>query len=73
MECASVGRVEEVAWQLGHRSSTVTRTVYVQEVKNAERTARRRARMEVQYGDLLLAVEGGMQGAQSSARQSGSR
>ncbi|MGH2973877.1 MAG: tyrosine-type recombinase/integrase, partial [Solirubrobacterales bacterium] len=28
---------EEVSWQLGHRNSTVTRAVYVQEIKSAER------------------------------------
>jgi integrase len=45
--------IEELGWQLGHRNSAVTRTVYAQEVKSAERTARRRARMEAQYGGLL--------------------
>jgi integrase len=44
---------EEVSWQLGHKSSVVTRVVYLQEVKSAERTAHRRARMEAQYGPLL--------------------
>ncbi|MFL5900335.1 MAG: tyrosine-type recombinase/integrase [Solirubrobacterales bacterium] len=44
---------EEVSWQLGHRNSTVTRAVYVQEIKSAERKARRRANMEARYGDLL--------------------
>jgi hypothetical protein len=37
---------EEVSWQLGHRNSIVTRAVYVHELKTAERTARRRKRME---------------------------
>jgi integrase len=45
--------VEELSWQLGHRNSAVTRIVYSQEIKSAERTARRRARMEAQYGELL--------------------
>jgi integrase len=45
--------VEELSWQLGHKNSAVTRTVYLQEVKSAQRTARRRARMEAQYGALL--------------------
>lgn len=49
---------EEVSWQLGHRNSTVTRTVYVQEVKSAERKARRRANMEARYGDLLESAQG---------------
>jgi hypothetical protein len=44
---------------LGHKSSLVTRAVYVQEVKSAERTARRRARMEAQYSDVLEAAERG--------------
>jgi integrase len=48
---------EEVSWQLGHKSSLVTRAVYVQEVKSAERTARRRARMEARYGSLLETAE----------------
>jgi integrase len=50
---------EEVSWQLGHKNSIVTRTVYVQEVKNAERTARRRARMEARYADVLKTAERG--------------
>jgi integrase len=49
---------EEVSWQLGHRNSTVTRAVYVQEIKNAERKARRRANMEARYGSALEAAEG---------------
>lgn len=49
--------VEEVSWQLGHRNSNVTRAVYVQEVKSAERTARRRAKMEDRYGAMLRAAE----------------
>jgi integrase len=49
---------EEVSWQLGHKSSLVTRAVYVQEVKSAERTARRRARMEARYGPVLEAADG---------------
>jgi len=58
---------EEVSWQLGHKSSLVTRAVYVQEVKSAERTARRRARMEARYGDILEAADGGG-GRQASDR-----
>ena len=49
---------EEISWQLGHKNSIVTRAVYIQEVKSAERTARRRARMEARYGPVLaLAAE----------------
>ena len=48
---------EEVSWQLGHKSSLVTRAVYVQEIRTAERTARRRARMAARYGSALEAVD----------------
>lgn len=44
---------EEVSWQLGHKNSNVTRAVYVQEIKNAGRRARRRPKMKARYGDLL--------------------
>lgn len=37
---------EEVSWDLGHRDSTVTRRVYISEVRTAERSAKRRQRME---------------------------
>lgn len=39
--------------QLGHKNSVVTRTVYVQEIQSAERTARRRSKMESRYGSML--------------------
>jgi integrase len=65
---------EEVSWQLGHKSSLVTRAVYIQEIKSAERTARRRARLETRYADVLDAAasasgptRGGVVG--SSSRQ----
>jgi hypothetical protein len=45
--------IEELSWQLGHRNGGVTRTLYAQEIKSAERTARRRTRMESKYGGLL--------------------
>jgi integrase len=47
---------EEISWQLGHKTSIITRAVYIQEVKSAERTARSRARMEERYGDVLRGV-----------------
>lgn len=47
---------EEVAWQLGHKNSNVTRAVYVQEIRDAERVARRRARMEARMGSVLEAA-----------------
>jgi hypothetical protein len=46
---------EEVSWQLGHRNSQVTRTVYLQEIASAERRARPRASMEARYGAMLEA------------------
>jgi integrase len=55
-EAISAGdSVEEVSWQLGHKNSQVTRTVYVQEIASAERRARRRAAMEERYGAMLEA------------------
>jgi integrase len=50
--------VQEISWQLGHRNSVVTQTVYAQEIKSVERTARRRAAMEARYGSTLEALEG---------------
>lgn len=44
---------EEISWMLGHKDSTVTRQVYIQEVKSAERRAQLRAKMEVRYGRLI--------------------
>jgi integrase len=46
---------EEVSWQLGHKDSTVTRKIYVQEVKSAERSARRREQMEERYSRIVVA------------------
>lgn len=57
---------EEVSWQLGHKNSTVTRTVYVQEIASAERKARRRAKMQERYGDML---EGARQDSQTTATE----
>ena len=37
---------------LGHKNSTITRSVYVQEVKTAERRAMLRARMEARHEGL---------------------
>lgn len=39
------------------RASVVTRAIYVQELRTVERKAKRRARMETQYGDALCALE----------------
>jgi integrase len=49
---ASGESAEEVAWQLGHRNSVVTRAVYIQEIKSADRLAHRRQRAEKAYTDI---------------------
>ena len=46
-----------MSWQLGHKNSVVTRSIYVQELRTVERQARRRARMASQYDDALGALE----------------
>jgi integrase len=51
------GSAEEASWLLGHRDSTVTRRVYVSEIKSVERTAKRRAKMEARMGGVLSALE----------------
>jgi integrase len=56
---------EEVSWQLGHRNSNVTRSVYVQEIKSAERSAKRRGKLEARYRELLQAEPS--RGSRSSA------
>jgi integrase len=45
--------VDEVAFLLGHRDATVTRTVYVREIADARRRSMRRSRMVVEYGGVL--------------------
>jgi integrase len=51
--------VDEVAFLLGHRDGTVTRTVYVREVADARRRALRRSRMAAEYaGALREALDG---------------
>ncbi len=45
--------VDEVAFLLGHRDGTVTRTVYVRELADARRQALRRSRMAAEYADAL--------------------
>lgn len=46
---------EEVSWQLDHKDSTVTRKIYIQEVKSAERSAKRRDQMEQRYSRIVVA------------------
>jgi integrase len=51
--------VDDVAFLLGHRDGTVTRTVYVREVADARRRALRRSRMAAEYaGALRVALDG---------------
>ena len=45
--------IDEVAFLLGHRDGTVTRTVYVREVADARRRAMRRSRMSAEYSGVL--------------------
>jgi integrase len=45
--------LDEVAFLLGYRDGTVTRTVYVREVADARRRALRRSRMAAEYADAL--------------------
>jgi integrase len=50
--------IDEVAFLLGHRDATVTRTVYVREIADARRRAMRRSRMVAEYdGVLRVALE----------------
>jgi integrase len=47
---------DEVAFLLGHRDGTVTRTVYVREVADARRRSMRRSRMAAEYAGALRAA-----------------
>jgi integrase len=49
--------VDEVAFLLGHRDATVTRTVYVREIADARRRALRRSRMVDEYGGVLRTAQ----------------
>jgi hypothetical protein len=49
-------RVDEVAFLLGHRDETGTRTVYVSEVADARRRTMRRSRMAAEYAGALRAA-----------------
>jgi integrase len=50
--------VDEVAFLLGHRDGTVTRTVYVREVADARRRALRRSRMAAEFAGALRVALG---------------
>lgn len=45
--------VDEVAFLLGHRDATVTRTVYVREIADARRRSMRRSRMVAEFAGAL--------------------
>jgi integrase len=50
--------IDDVAFLLGHRDGTVTRTVYVREVADARRRSLRRSRMAAEFaGALRVALE----------------
>jgi integrase len=55
--------VEETSWLLGHKDSTVTRRVYIEEVTTAERSAKRRGRLEARMGSTLDALGGSAEGS----------
>lgn len=59
---------EEVSWLLGHKNSVVTRSVYVQEIKSVERSARRRSKMEDRYGSMLGSA---MEASEREAKRKG--
>ncbi len=50
--------VDEVAFLLGHRDGTVTRTVYVREVADARRRTMRRSRIATEFAGALSAALG---------------
>jgi integrase len=61
---------EEAAWLLGHKDSTVTRRVYVEEIKTAERSSKRRSKLEARMGATLTSL-GGSTGGSAAANHSG--
>lgn len=48
----------EVAWMLGHKNSTVTRAVYLHEVRDSERRTAQRAKQARRVGSMLAADDG---------------
>lgn len=50
--------IDEVAFLLGHRDGTVTRTVYVREIADARRRAFRRSAMTAEFQGVLSAADG---------------
>lgn len=49
--------IEDVADQLGHKSTIVTETIYRHQIKTAERSAAKRAKLETRYGSRMAAAE----------------
>jgi hypothetical protein len=60
---------EEASWMLGHADSTVTRRVYIEQIATAERSSKRRAKLEARMGDTLAGL-GGSTGGSASTDQS---
>lgn len=44
---------EEISWLLGHKDSTVTRRIYLHEIKSRERSIKRRSKLEARIGSTL--------------------
>jgi integrase len=62
---------EEVSWDLGHRDSTVTRRVYIAEVRTAERSARRRQRNEDRDADRLAKLGSALGSGKTNRKRHG--
>ncbi len=62
---------EEVSWDLGHRDSTVTRRVYIAEVRSAERSARRRQRNEDRDADRLAKLGSALGSTKTNRKRHG--
>jgi integrase len=45
--------IDEVAFLLGHRDATVTRTVYLREIADSRRRSMRRSQMMAEYDGVL--------------------
>ncbi len=64
--------VDEVAFLLGHRDATVTRTVYVREIADARRRSFRRSRMVSEYSGVIRAALDASGNAPRNLRDQGS-
>jgi integrase len=65
--------VDEVAFLLGHRDGTVTRTVYVREVADARRRAFRRSAMAAEFEWVLRVAAGDAAAQTARSRTAGGR